>query len=389
MAQEKPRAAGLTPVRRVVTGNDARGRSCVVRDGPATNTHDYAIHKTGSGSGWTNLWVFDETPAPLRGESDDGDKPYEFPAALDGAHWRVVEYRAPPPGYDRATDPEVVPFHEPRKRPVGRAWDRGGTDSFSAPVHKTESVDYGFIFSGSRTLVLDDRELVMNAGDVVVQLGNWHGWRAVTDCRMAFVMMSGSFDAGDVGGHQPLAPRPMPADVAPVRRIVTASREDDRSTVLCDGPSPDIRLDAARPGFASTRIWVTDSTPAKIRVRETLHLPHTLEPPPRGSVCRVVQLPPDNAWTGRVGAREVQAYFAAMGSPGASTYSPQEPHPYMQRTRTLDFCLVLDGEVTLVLDTQEVDLTAGDVVVLRGGNHAWSNRSRTMARVALVSHDGR
>jgi uncharacterized cupin superfamily protein len=85
----------------------------------------------------------------------------------------------------------------------------------------------------------------------------------------------------------------------------------------------------------------------------------------------------------------VQAYFVAMGSPSASTYSPQAPHPYMQRTRTLDFCLVLDGEVTLVLDTQEVDLKAGDVVVLRGGNHAWSNRSRTMASVALVSHDGR
>lgn len=379
---------GLTPVRRVVTGNDPDGRSCVVRDGPAGNTHDYAIHKTGSGSGWTNLWVFDETPAPLTCTSDDGDKPYEFPAALDGAHWRIVEYRAPPPGYDREKDPEVVPFHEPRRRPVGRAWDRGGTDSFSAPVHKTESVDYGFIFAGERTLVLDDRELVMKAGDVVVQLGNWHGWRAVTDCRMAFVMMSGSFDAQAADAGAPLAPRRLPEGVDPVRRIVTGSGPDDRSTAISDGPSPDVRIDPARPGFASTRIWLTDSTPAKTRVRETLHLPHTLEPPRRGSVCRVVAVPPDDGWLGRVGEAEVRAYFAAMGSPGASTYSVQARHPYMQKTRTLDFCLVLDGEITLVLDTQEVALKAGDVVVQRGTNHAWSNRTGQMARIALVSHDG-
>ena len=382
-------ATGLTPVRRVVTGHDASGRSCVVRDGPAGNTHDYAIHKTGSGSGWTNVWVFDETPAPLAGSSDDGDKPYEFPAALDGAHWRVVEYRAPPPGYDRAHDPEVVPFHEPRRRPVGRAWDRGGTDSFSAPVHKTESVDFGFIFAGSRTLVLDDRELAMHAGDVVVQLGNWHGWRAVTDCRMAFVMISGSFDAPANDAQPPLAPPSRRTGVAPVRRIVTASGPDDRSTALADGPAPDVRLDPARPGFAATRIWVTDSIPAKIKVRETLHLPHTLEPPSRGSVCRVVDFPPDDTWSHRVGAREVHAYFASMGSPGASTYSREARHPYMQKTRTLDFCLVLEGEITLVLDTDEVALKTGDIVVQRGTNHAWSNRSGGNARLALVSHDGR
>ena len=381
-------AAGLTPVRRVVTGHDADGRSCVVWDGPASNTHDYAIHKTGSGSGWTDLWAFDETPAPLTGASDDGDKPYAFPAALDGAHWRVVEYRAPPPGYDRAQDPEVIPFHEPRRRPVGRAWDRGGADAFSAPVHKTESVDFGFIFAGERTLVLDDRELTMKAGDVVVQLGNWHGWRAVTDCRMAFVMISGSFDAEAADGGAPLAPRSMPEGVAPVRRIVTASQTNDRSTALCDGPSPDIRIDPARPGFASTRIWVTDAMPARIKVQETLHLPHTLEPPARGCVCRVVQIPPDDTWSGRVREAEVRAFFAAMGSPHASTYSPQARHPYMQKTRTLDFCLVLDGETTLVLDTQDVALRAGDIVVQRGTNHAWSNRSGRTARVAVVSHDG-
>ena len=180
----------------------------------------------------------------------------------------------------------------------------------------------------------------------------------------------------------------MAEGVKPVRRIVTIDQEDGTSTAIQDGPSPDVRTDPARPGYASTRIWVTDSTPAKIKgVRETLHLPHTIEPAPRGSVCRIVTFPPDDTYVGKVGAHEVQAFFEAMGSPGASTYSPQAPHPYMQKTRTLDFCLILEGEITLVLDTEEVHLQAGDTVIQRGTNHSWSNRSNRPCVIAFSSHD--
>jgi len=177
--------------------------------------------------------------------------------------------------------------------------------------------------------------------------------------------------------------------VKPVRRIVCIDNEDGRSEAISDAPSPDVRTDPARPGFASTRIWVTDATPARIKgIREALHLPHTLEPPPRGSVCRIVTFPPDSVFRGKVGAREVESYFRAMGSPQASTYSKEAPHPYMQKTRTLDFCLVLEGEVTLVLDTEEVALKAGDTVIQRGTNHAWSNRSDAPCVIAISSHDG-
>src|SRR5689334_11144681 len=176
--------------------------------------------------------------------------------------------------------------------------------------------------------------------------------------------------------------------VKPVRRIVCIDNGDGKSEAISDTPSPDVRTDPARPGFASTRIWVTDATPARIKgIRETLHLPHALEPPPQGSVCRIVAFPPDKVFAGKVGAREVEAYFQAMGSPQASTYSPQAPHPYMQKTRTLDFCLILEGEITLVLDTEEVALEAGDTVIQRGTNHAWSNRSDKPCRIAISSHD--
>jgi len=76
-----------------------------------------------------------------------------------------------------------------------------------------------------------------------------------------------------------------------------------------------------------------------------------------------------------------------VGSLHASTYGPKAPHPYMQRTRTLDFCLVLEGEITLVLDIEEVSLKAGDTVIQRGTNHAWSNRSNAPCVVAISSHD--
>src|SRR5262245_53832725 len=173
----------------------------------------------------------------------------------------------------------------------------------------------------------------------------------------------------------------------PIRRIVVVD-ERDRSKVIADGPSPDIRNDPARPGFSCSRIWVTDRTPISLKgVRESLHLPHTLVPPLGGSTCFVVTFPPDASFRGKVGASEVAAYFSMMGVPGASTYSAKAPHPYMQKTCTLDFCLVLEGEITLVLDTEEVHLEAGDTVVQRGTNHAWSNRSDRPCVVAFSSHD--
>ena len=174
----------------------------------------------------------------------------------------------------------------------------------------------------------------------------------------------------------------------PVRRIVCIDNDEGKSEAIFDGPSPDVRTDPARPGFASTRIWVTDRTPCCIQgIRETLQTPHTLKPPAGGSVCRVVTFPPDNVFKGKIAAKEVEAYFETMGSPGASTYSANAPHPYMQKTRTLDFCLILEGEITLILDTEEVQLQAGDTVVQRGANHAWSNRSSSPCVIVFSSHD--
>ena len=385
----------VTPIRRVVTGDDANGKSTVTWDGPAPGVHDDS--HTGAGRGHIDFWVWNDSPAPISGNSDDGNLPYDFPGPPRGGHWRVVQGVGREANYDPAKDTLIVPPHEPKEHELGRRWDRGGTNAYSGGMHKTETVDYAILLDGERTLVLDDREVQWRPGDVVIDVGAWHQWssRNREGGRVAFDMMTAKFVDGPVGlaqGNDRVmtadSKQKLPAGVTPARRIVCLDREPNKSTLVSDGPSPDVRTDPARPGFAIQRMWVTDGTPAKI-VLETLHLPNVIEPAAGRSVLNVVTFLPDATWKGKVGEREVKAYFQAVGSPGASTYSPQAPHPYMQKTRTLDFGIVLDGEIVLVLDTQEVALKKGDFIVQRAANHAWSNRSAKPAVVAIASHDGK
>lgn len=388
MSEELP----MRPIRRVVTGHDEQGRSTIVWDGQAPNAGNAAL---ASRTHCTNIWVWDRASLALSGTMDEGDTPYEFPGPRGGGHVRVVETLASPEGYDPAADPDATTPHDPKPRSSNRSWDRGGKNIYSAGMHKTQSVDFGILLAGERELALDDETLLMQPGDICIQVGAWHNWSSPRlGCVMAFDMIDAEFVDGIDGlvqGGDPVVALPagfeFPEGVRPARRIVTADRAPGRSSLISDGPAPDVRFDPARPGFASARLWVIDQNPAKI-VLETLHLPHTIEPPKNGSVCRVVTHPPEANWSGKVGADDVVAYFKSMGSPGASTYSPASPHPYMQKTETLDYCFILDGEIDLVLDTGSVSLKATDVVVQRGTNHAWRNRSSAPCVMAVASHDG-
>lgn len=178
------------PIRRVVTGNDANGRSCVLFDSAAPNVNPGAIRP---GTCMTDVWVFQSCPATISGERDDGRLPFNFEPPATGGHLRIVQSPPRPPGYVAAQDKTAVPLHEPRQR-HGGTWDRGGANAYSSPVHKSETVDYGILLEGERVLLLDDGERVMKPGDVVVQLGNWHGWTNPREgSLMAFVMMGARF----------------------------------------------------------------------------------------------------------------------------------------------------------------------------------------------------
>jgi hypothetical protein len=243
---------------------------------------------------------------------------------------------------------------------------------------------------------LDDATVTLVPGDVVIDVGAWHLWDSSrTGCLMAFDMFDAVFADGPAGtlqgNAQPLRPPAdlrLPPGVKPQRRVVAGDRVAGKSSLILDAPSPDVRFDAARPGFAIQRMWVVDSAPASL-VYETLHLPHVLVPPRGGSVLNVFTIPPDAAWKGKVGEREVRAFFASVGAPQASTYSAAAPHPYMQRLRTLELAIVLEGELTLVLDREEVRVKQGEFVINRGSNSAWSNRSSAPAVVAIAAHDAK
>jgi len=181
----------LKPIRRVVTGNDAQGRSGVLFDSAAPNVNPGAISR---GTCMTDIWVYQNAPAVISGTRDDGNLPFHFEPPHQGGHLRVVQSTGKPADYDQAKDPAYKPLGATRLRPDG-VWDRGGQNLFSSPVHKSATVDYGILLEGERTLLLDRGNVVMKAGDVVVQLGNWHGWANVNGgSLMAFVMMGATFE---------------------------------------------------------------------------------------------------------------------------------------------------------------------------------------------------
>ena len=176
-----------------------------------------------------------------------------------------------------------------------------------------------------------------------------------------------------------------------VRRVVTGHDAEGKAVVLEDGPAPAVIGNPARPGYFSAQIWATNATPVPIPGREPDPTANklTLEPPPNGTLIRLIQFPPEDPAIHQLDAAGARNVFAAIGSGKASTFKPGGPHPLMHRTESVDYGIVLEGEITLVLDDSEVTVRAGDVVVQRGTNHAWSNRSGKPCRVAFILIDGR
>jgi quercetin dioxygenase-like cupin family protein len=83
-----------------------------------------------------------------------------------------------------------------------------------------------------------------------------------------------------------------------------------------------------------------------------------------------------------------QRAFAALGNAKAATFGKGGRHPLMHRTETIDYAIVVSGEITMLLDVGEVLLKAGDILVQCGTNHAWVNRSNAPAVVIFVLIDG-
>ncbi len=144
----------------------------------------------------------------------------------------------------------------------------------------------------------------------------------------------------------------------PIRRFVTGHDAGKVAKVIMQGPATNAKHPS--PGTVSTLIWLTDRTPADIATGE--HVEDLgariigTAPPASGTRFAVIDFPPGNA-------------------------------PRMHRTETIDYIIVLEGEIEMDMDASTVKMKAGDVMVQRGTNHAWANRSDKRARVAFVLID--
>lgn len=175
-----------------------------------------------------------------------------------------------------------------------------------------------------------------------------------------------------------------------VRRVVTGHDCNGKAVVVSDGPAPFVHATALRPGYASTDIWRTGSAPAKIEfaAAEPTLGPRRQLPSAGGTVIRINQLAPESEAIRNMDASTSKQVFASLGNESASTFATGGGHPLMHRTQTVDYAIILSGEVYLVLDDSEVLLRSGDVVIQCGTNHAWSNRSEGICRIAFVLIDG-
>lgn len=157
-----------------------------------------------------------------------------------------------------------------------------------------------------------------------------------------------------------------------VRRIVTGHDEKGESVFLSIGEAPQFH-ETFVPGVDFFEQWNTSATPAPLTAREerepNARQPLRILPDAGGTIIRVLDV-----------------------HPGHVKLLPQRSdgrHPGMHRTETIDYGIMIEGELWLILDHSEERLRPGDVVIQRGTDHAWENRSDRVARIAFVLIDGR
>ena len=176
----------------------------------------------------------------------------------------------------------------------------------------------------------------------------------------------------------------------PIRRVVTGHDSRGGAIIALDGPLPTVVELAHIPGTVFHEVWSTDGSPAPVGNGPDPSLgPLRLPPPKLGTRIRFVDIPPDTEEFLRQGAARMRDAFEEIGDAAASTAKADSPHPLMHRTESIDYGVVISGEMTLVLDRGETLLKAGDVVVQRGTNHAWANRSGRPCRMLFVLVDGK
>jgi mannose-6-phosphate isomerase-like protein (cupin superfamily) len=167
-----------------------------------------------------------------------------------------------------------------------------------------------------------------------------------------------------------------------MRRVVTGLDDKDHAVVLFDSMMP---LKAVAPGITATNFWITDSYPPSLMKDDPAGRPIGTAPPDNGTKFRVVEFAPLDA----AAEAKLPPELIAKNIANAPPRGIPVKHPLMHRTRSLDYAVVLAGEIDMMLDDTSVHLKPGDVIVQQATNHAWVNHGREPCRVLFVLIDSK
>ena len=171
----------------------------------------------------------------------------------------------------------------------------------------------------------------------------------------------------------------------PIRRVVTGHDAAGRSVFVMDGPAPHVYCRS--PGSAIvTELWETRAMPADNRGNaEVTDHAFRLAPPKNGSVFRIIDIPPTPP---EIETLDNDYLHKQIGDHAPRKGLPPR-HPLMHRTLTIDYAIIMQGEIDMLLDDSEIHLKAGDVLIQQGTNHAWVNRGTEPCRIAFILIDSK
>lgn len=181
-------------------------------------------------------------------------------------------------------------------------------------------------------------------------------------------------------------------EFASVRRIVTGHDIAGRAIIQEDGPVRRIQRIGGDIGPMFHEVWNTQATPAPLDAAsgEPVEQGIILAPPKNGTRIRVLDIPPESEGIRTMTPEEARAHFAEVSAHDASAHRGEgSRHALMHRTETIDYGIVVEGELVLIMDEGETTVRVGDIVIQRGTNHGWSNRSDRNCRIVFILIDGK
>jgi quercetin dioxygenase-like cupin family protein len=245
-------------------------------------------------------------------------------------------------------------------------------------MHKHDTLDYISILKGEMWLVTETAELLVKTGDAIVIKGVNHAWsnRSKYPCVSFSVMVDAMpyapFEMNKITVDTDKLPPGDPVKTWKYKRIVVGSNAEGKSCILTDQASSAI-MNASQ--FHRADHWCTAEFPADNSLdRDRALEQKKRQPYPSGTLFRDLIIFTDNH-----DVEKFTAMVKALHQKVQQTYMPTEEdykrHPNMHRTDSVDIISIAEGEVYMMTDLDDILMVPGDLVIIRGGNHSWSNRS--------------